>query len=904
MCDQLDITSRTEASWHTYRISFRQQKKSGISEVCPGLPSQGTEVVVSDLFACIPVRRKCLNKTLELEMCCRKIQAIALLHHQICFTLINDETGATLLKTRKSSLLATAMMDLLPDKYPSDWLYFSENIACNVTITGSLCPTTTSFASLNSCLQWQLVYVNRRPVHVAEISRLINEVVAHLVKADGGECCSGHSNHSAGYQKSHGVTHRVNTAAYIINISCPQHLFVTAAEGWMTVVHFHQVMPILDGIRRIIMKTLARYTLSKNNCDIASDSVQSCTDFSVKYSDIANSDDSFCFRSQVNSNFVDICSSAQNKVKKRRLALEAELQSRCINRCSLLNETSKSCQSHPVDIASNATEETIENDRKPQLICDSGIDSVSDSANHSAVKMSFTELVCADKQKCCNTVDKVSNQGAAQSHVMNRKTESVLQQLRSRRATPTCETLQAVSNLTALKNKKDSTLLQQSLSRGSESVQKCDNSCTHIQKANSLLADSAANDTIRCGASANICADTSDSRSLTRDLFCDVITTNRVEDTVREIGLPNLQRTSPDCNSPPMQSSVLDDYQPLDTIMSGWWKRSAADIADHSLYNCSCRSYYMSDLPERRWFRHRREFREDESVAVSLQFVQHINRGSLLSSTDGKQQPVDNNILPDVLFTCGIAGCTDCTTDVNKPHHFDAATKQTMMKDIEEDYAMTVGEHQHHHTVLRDTGIESDFSSVDDQQANLNTNVSPSWSDDDIWEEMDLSGMDENHGTLEISQQVSSGETNETDSQSLTQVKERRPACIGQGGDDSWPASDEDVILGLCISHFCDQADRGMLSSWCHSGVSAQSGVLTRNTATANMTTSSVKLTADMLDSFQVHLRSPKVAQIIYQKTSCIIIMSVLFSVFIAGYRSGEQGIHCWHTVSRRRHHK
>lgn len=904
MCDQLDITSRTEASWHTYRISFRQQKKSGISEVCPGLPSHGTEIVVSDLFACIPVRRKCLNKTLELEMCCRKIQAIALLHHQICFTLINDETGATLLKTRKSSLLATAMMDLLPDKYPSDWLYFSENIACNVTITGSLCPTTTSFASLNSCLQWQLVYVNRRPVHVVEISRLINEVVAHLIKADGGECCSGHSNHSAGYRKSHGVTHRVNTAAYIINISCPQHLFVTAAEGWMTVVHFHKVMPILDGIRRIITKTLARYTLSNNNCDIASDSVQSRTDFSVKCSDIANSDDSFCVRSQVNSNFVDICSSAQNKVKKRRLALEAELQSRCINRCSLLNETSKSCQSHPVDIASNATEETIKNDIKPQLICDNDIDRVSDSANHSAVKVSFTELVCADKQKCCNTVDKVSNRGAAQSHVMNRKPESVLQQLRSRRTTPICEMLQAVSNLTALKNKKDSTLFQQSLSRSSKSVQKCDNSCTHIQKANNLPASSAANDTIRFEASTNIYADTSDSRSLTRDLFGDVITTNRVEDTVQEIGLPNLQCTSLDCDSPPMQSSVLD-YQPLDTIMSRRWKRSAVDIADHSLYNRSYLSYYMSDSPERRWFRYRREFREDESVAVSLQFVQHINRGSLLSSTDGKQQPVDNNILPDVLSTCRSAGCVDCTTDVNKPHHFDAVTKHTMMKDIDEDNAMTVGEYQHHHTVLHDTGIESDFSSVDGQQANSNTNVSPSWSDGDIWEEMDLSGMDENHSlTLEISQQVSWEETNETDSQSLTQVKERRPACIGQSDDDSWPVSDEDFILGLCISHFCDQADRGVLSSWCPSGVSAQSSVLTHNTATANTTTSSVKLTADMLDSFQVHLCFPKVAQIIYQETSCIIIMSVLFSVFIAGYRSVEQGIHSWHTVSRRQYQK
>jgi len=64
----------------------------------------GTTIKVRDLFFTLPVRRKNLVASVELEKIKQRVERIALIHPGISFSLYDTQKGTRVLQTRKVTL--------------------------------------------------------------------------------------------------------------------------------------------------------------------------------------------------------------------------------------------------------------------------------------------------------------------------------------------------------------------------------------------------------------------------------------------------------------------------------------------------------------------------------------------------------------------------------------------------------------------------------------------------------------------------------------------------------------------------------------------------------------------------------------------------------------------------------
>ena len=103
MCSILNIESRAQGVTQSYLCSFKRGAKSETAESSITRPSSGTTVTVYDLFDGLPVRKKCQNDCLEIERIRHRMEALALMHPTISFSLRNDTNGSKILHTQKTN---------------------------------------------------------------------------------------------------------------------------------------------------------------------------------------------------------------------------------------------------------------------------------------------------------------------------------------------------------------------------------------------------------------------------------------------------------------------------------------------------------------------------------------------------------------------------------------------------------------------------------------------------------------------------------------------------------------------------------------------------------------------------------------------------------------------------------
>ena len=137
-------------------------------------PSQGTTVTVYDLFHASPVRKKCLNECLELEWIKQRLEACALVHPSVSFSLRNDATGSLVLQTHKSSSVVGAVTHLFGVEHSQELCTFS-NQTDIFQVRG--------YVSRVSCANRnvQFVFVNNRLVLKTKLHSLINCILSQSV---------------------------------------------------------------------------------------------------------------------------------------------------------------------------------------------------------------------------------------------------------------------------------------------------------------------------------------------------------------------------------------------------------------------------------------------------------------------------------------------------------------------------------------------------------------------------------------------------------------------------------------------------------------------------------------------------------------------------------------------------
>nr|XP_033808401.1 DNA mismatch repair protein Mlh3 isoform X2 [Geotrypetes seraphini] len=98
----LEISSRGRAAPHTFAKLFLKGRAHALRQAPDARPSAGTTVTVCDLFYNLPVRRGRVRGALEVERARRRLEAVALLHPGVSFSLRDDASARLLLRLPKA----------------------------------------------------------------------------------------------------------------------------------------------------------------------------------------------------------------------------------------------------------------------------------------------------------------------------------------------------------------------------------------------------------------------------------------------------------------------------------------------------------------------------------------------------------------------------------------------------------------------------------------------------------------------------------------------------------------------------------------------------------------------------------------------------------------------------------
>ncbi|CAD5120494.1 DgyrCDS9061 [Dimorphilus gyrociliatus] len=219
-CRQLEIESRIRNDPSTHVLKFKAGEFYSLTEKEPR-SSGGSSIFVDGLFYNLPVRKKMIKENIEMEQIRLTMEAHALIHNKVSFTLRNDTNGAKLLQTHKCSGMLGSFTSIYGSK-KADSLEKISAAKENFTVDGYI--STQSYKNKNL----QFVYVNRRLVLRTKIHKTMNFFLKRSL------ICKKFQTDENGALKRENDRHPY----YIINIDCPLAEYDITFEPRKTLVAF------------------------------------------------------------------------------------------------------------------------------------------------------------------------------------------------------------------------------------------------------------------------------------------------------------------------------------------------------------------------------------------------------------------------------------------------------------------------------------------------------------------------------------------------------------------------------------------------------------------------------------------------------------------------------------------
>lgn len=244
VCQFLKIDSRCSSSFHTYSKLFLkgESHKLEISKTSKQFP--GTVVTVSDLFHIMPVRKKCSNSVTELRNVEQMVESVALLHSNVSFVLINQETDFCIFETfGKASTIITNFSRLFGSSTDFALKKF-EHESSGVKLVG--------YVGIEpfSRKTFQFLYINGLWLQRSPLHKLLHEML----------CLSTFMNSSVN-KKDENFSASENHGVYIINILCEFPWTETSLLKSRAAVECEAYLNIKDALQNGILEFLTQENL-------------------------------------------------------------------------------------------------------------------------------------------------------------------------------------------------------------------------------------------------------------------------------------------------------------------------------------------------------------------------------------------------------------------------------------------------------------------------------------------------------------------------------------------------------------------------------------------------------------------------------------------------------------------
>lgn len=257
----VEISSRTRTSATTHVRIFQGGKARDVFEAKVPRPSAGTTVVVCNFFHNVPVRRKRMDAVLEAERIRHRLEAVALMHPLVSFTLKNDCTGAMLVQLPKAKDTYHRFVQI-HGLCRAQSLREVGHTRGQFTVSGHIGRE----GHYNNSLQF--LYVNGRLLLKTQIHKLLNLLLRRPSGNQRSDILDGESAvrspKSKRGQELHGV--------YVINIKCPYSEYDVCLEPAKTLIEFREWDGILLCVEEAVKAFLNRENLT---CEVPPEDLDS-----------------------------------------------------------------------------------------------------------------------------------------------------------------------------------------------------------------------------------------------------------------------------------------------------------------------------------------------------------------------------------------------------------------------------------------------------------------------------------------------------------------------------------------------------------------------------------------------------------------------------------------------------
>lgn len=251
----VEISSRTRSSVKTHVKIFKDGKGRDVFEAEAARPSAGTTVVICNFFYNMPVRRKRMDPVLEAERIRRRVEAVALMHPAVSFTLKNDCTGAMLVqfsKARDTYHRFVQIHGLSRAQNLREIRHAHEQFE----VTGYI----SREGHYNNSLQF--LYVNDRLLLKTRIHKLLNFLLRRLSSSSQrNDSPEGQSDIRSPKLKRSQELHGM----YVINIKCPYSEYDICLEPAKTLIEFKEWGGILFCVEEAVKAFLKRENLTSED---------------------------------------------------------------------------------------------------------------------------------------------------------------------------------------------------------------------------------------------------------------------------------------------------------------------------------------------------------------------------------------------------------------------------------------------------------------------------------------------------------------------------------------------------------------------------------------------------------------------------------------------------------------
>lgn len=227
MATIVEISSKTNKVAKTFLKLFHNGKGLEVTEAELNRPSAGTTVSVYNLFHQLPVRRKCMDSILEFERVRHQIEALALMHPSVSFSLRNDASCSVVLQLSKTKDICSRFCQIYGLGKSQKLREISHNSG-DFEISGYI----SSEGHYNKNMQF--LYVNNRLVLKTRMHKLIDFLLRKqsiICKTKSGTVTSSPARYRSG-PELYGI--------FIINVKCPRNEYDVCLEPAKTLIEFRR----------------------------------------------------------------------------------------------------------------------------------------------------------------------------------------------------------------------------------------------------------------------------------------------------------------------------------------------------------------------------------------------------------------------------------------------------------------------------------------------------------------------------------------------------------------------------------------------------------------------------------------------------------------------------------------